>query len=404
MRFSQSRGRCEIIEKYRHLILFAIVIFVALLSYIQIVKTIGKEKSPPLDYASVDMGMVAGFCHVSSCKIGDTSIREAFYQAPEAVKAVQSNPSNKFITVPVDDGAGTSFEMLIRDPKLDTFISGNLADGKKHDPAVQKLVVKCLKGKSNAVFVDIGANIGYFTATALAVGARTISFEPFYENAGVLMSTIERNVGWRNQSTVYMNPLGYESSRVTMKSTNGEINLSNMHITGSQCTSEAPPTTGKQYGLDYMDGVSLDQVMLTNHRDIQRVQLMKVDVETFEIQVFNGAMHTLCNSIVERIVVEVEYLKPKHNLPIPCDFDRLQKALVQMNYEILDLEERMTLTHMALPDFPTDVIFRLKDMTQSPATRLQGVNGNPCQKFDMMSTGRGKRRVRKRRRGRVNNK
>ena len=93
-------------------------------------------------------------------------------------------------------------------------------------------------------------------------------------------------------------------------------------------------------------------------------------------------MYTLCNKIIERIVVEVEYLKPKHNLPIPCNFDRMQKTLVQMNYEILDVTETQVYTDKRLSDFPPDVVFRLKDDSKSPAELLRGSRNNPCAKFD----------------------
>jgi len=336
----------------------------------------------------VDLGSDGGFCPATQCKVGQTSIREAFSQAPEATNFVLSNPANKWTTLSVDNGSNPqSFEMLLRDPKSDTFISGALAAGRVHDPHIRQLVVKYLGGKSDAVFIDIGANLGYFTSNALAVGARTISFEPFYENAGVLMSTVQRN-GWREKSTIYMNAVGYESNVVTMKSTSDKVNKSNMHITKSECVSSTllPPLdeAGRKYGIDYMESVSLDQVMLRNHQDIQRVQLMKIDVETFEMQVLNGAMYTLCNKIVERIAVEVEYLKPNYNLPIPCSFDQLQKTMIQMNYEILDASEMQVYTNKKLPDFPQDVVFKLRDVSKSPADQLRGLRDNPCAKFDTL--------------------
>ena len=123
------------------------------------------------------------------------------------------------------------------------FFSGNLVAGKVHDLEIQKLFVKCLRRKNNAVFVDIDANIGYFTATASALGERTISYEAFYENAGVIMSTIEKNI-WRNQSTLHMNMLGYKANCVTIESTNVGINLSNMQIIGIQCASKMPNAGG----------------------------------------------------------------------------------------------------------------------------------------------------------------
>ena len=47
--------------------------------------------------------MDGGFYPVISCNIGSMEISKAFRQVPEAVSVVQSNISNKFITVVVDD-------------------------------------------------------------------------------------------------------------------------------------------------------------------------------------------------------------------------------------------------------------------------------------------------------------
>jgi FkbM family methyltransferase len=194
-----------------------------------------------------------------------------------------------------------------------------------------------------------------------------------------------------------MNALGYESNRVTMKSTNEGINLSNMHVTGSECTtagnsrnnSSAALVENKRYGVDYMDGVSLDQVMLTKHRDIQRVHLMKIDVETYEVHVLNGAMHTLCNVVVERIVVEIEYLKPKHKLLKDCDFARLHNTLDKMGYTIMDNAEKQTYpTSVPLANMPGEAVLVLENTTQSPAERLRGSADNVCQPFDLGSVSR----------------
>jgi FkbM family methyltransferase len=387
---------------------FVLAIAISYLVYAQtIAKNGGGDTSPPSSSyeisAETDLGVDGGFCtsNTISCPIGNTHIREAFRQAPEAADVARSNPTNRFITVRVDDDddIASSFKMLIRDPRFDTFISGFLFVGRKHDPKVHDLLVRCLRRRrllrnndDDPVFIDVGANIGYFTATALALGARTISFEPSYDNAGALMSTIEEN-GWGDNSTLYMNALGYESNRVTMKSTSHAINKSNMHITGSECVSKSAyggvnrhiseDGVPALYGIDYMDGVSLDQVMLSNHRNIRRVSLMKIDVETYEIHVLNGAMYSLCNLIVERIVVEVEYLKPSYNLANSCDFDRLRRALALMKYQIFDLEENISYESMELQNFPTDIMFKLHDITRSPADQFRGSMENPCAKFDL---------------------
>ena len=172
-----------------------------------------------------------------------------------------------------------------------------------------------------------------------------------------------------------------------MVSTNDKINMSNMHITESQCMDRKirNDVTDRDvsYGIDYMEGVSLDQVILSKHYDVRRVSLMKIDVETYEIHVLNGAMHTLCNLVVERIVIEVEYLKPNYNLPNPCNFEKLLRTLSRMNYAILDFDEVKSYAGVELQNLPGDIIFKLTDATRSPSNRLRGSLDNPCEQFDL---------------------
>ena len=384
-----------------------------------------KKLSAGHDDIIINFGLNGGFCPPTHCTIGTTSIHNVpTKKSTTTINPPSNNSNNTLLLITTKVNNTVSFQMFIRDPTSDTYISGLLATGQKHDPKIHNLVIRVLSGKTNALFIDIGANIGYFTATALAVGARTISFEPYYYNAHTLLSTIHVNNGWSDRSTLIMNTLGYESNRVTMKSTNDEINKSNMHITESVCGPDNKQTkkqqqqqtqdennsnnnnnnnnnnnqgnSGGEYGIDYMDEVSLDQVLLqtTNNSHIIHhhhvVTLMKIDVETYEIHVLNGAMYSLCNIVIEHIVMEVEYLKPSYNnnlLPLSnntCSFDKMRQTLIRLGYEILDLEENGTVyTDVDLQELPSDVLFRLNDFTQSPATRLRGSVDNPCAKFDL---------------------
>ena len=352
----------------------------------------GPTPATPLDLPAVVLGSTApwglypdgGFCPPSSppCPSGTTSVRDASL-------APSSEPAGKVVPVRLkrSDGSDASFEMHIRDPAKDKFISGTIARGGVHDEPIRDLVVSSLPSEGG-VFVDAGANIGYFTAVALAVGAsRVISLEPFHDNALVMLATIEKN-GWRDRAEVYMNALGYLSDRVTMAPTSGTVNLSNMHVTGRQCITAlgADGERGK-YGVDHMDVVSLDQVISSLHPDVKTIHLLKIDVETAEIEVINGAMATLCNVVVERIVMEVEYLKPAHGLPIRCDFDKMTDALVRMGYVLRDVKGEALDAGVGLDRLPHDVLFELglsEDEARTPAERLRGTDGddNPCAPFD----------------------
>ena len=331
----------------------------------------------------IDWNKDAGFCPETSCPAGakTTLIREAWKHAPDAPDRVEQDPSNKWATVTIGD---STFEMLTRDSSKDTFISRTIQAGEEFDAHVLSVLVSALNETS--VFIDIGANIGYFSSVGLSLGSRVISFEPSLENAGTFMSTVRRN-GWKPRSTLYMNAVSYESSRVEMKSTNSNINLSNMRITNSFCVNEITTTTPKNatYGLDYMDAVSLDQVMLQHHADIEHVHAMKIDVEMFEIQVMNGGMYFLCNRRVDLIVMEIMYLKSQYYKG-PCQFSKLQNSLERMGFDILDPTLTVNFTSTPLDNFTSnDVVFRQRFKDEPPAIRLRGSPNNPCEGFGLRS-------------------
>lgn len=342
-----------------------------------------RAQSPTIPKKTIDLGKDGGFCPETVCPIGGTSIRDAWAQEPglpDEVEAPEKRNEWAGLKVP----GASDFQMLLRDKTVDTFISGTLAAGKIHDPHIRNLIVREVQSKEAPVFIDVGANTGYFSLTALALGAKVVSIEPFRENMGVLMSSIRRN-GWTQRSHLYMNAASYESVRVSMKSTNTKVNLSNMSIRGKECISSTEPErSNEKYGLDYMEAVSLDQVMLTKHPDITHVDLIKIDVETHEVEVLNGSMRFLCNRIINKIVMEVLYLKPSTDNPHPtCNFESMHTTLERLGFTTWDPREETNLTGKPLASLTGDVIFRQEYSDKPPALRLEGTENNPCAGFEL---------------------
>ena len=288
--------------------------------------------------------------------------------------------------------------MLFADPRNDHFISGFIRQGRHHDPEVGNAIVKTIEdyyvGMLNTtnhedvprpVILDVGTNIGYFASIALAAGARAISFEPMRANYGCVMATVRHN-NWTDRHSLYINATSFQGATANMRATNDEINNSNGHVTNQTCNDDNDDTSLGQYGLDWMESVSLDQVVLTKHADIHRFHLMKMDIETFEVNAINGAGRFLCNRIVESIIVEVLYLQSQHNLTA-CNTTGMQNFLEQMGYEIWDtlptFPNATNVTHQDFDSLPPTVIFVLKDKTRTPWQRLQSENAvlNPCADF-----------------------
>jgi hypothetical protein len=76
---------------------------------------------------------------------------------------------------------------------LRDIVSGAVAETGCWEPLIMHRVLDHFRGRQNALFIDIGGNIGAFTTTMAANGHQVISIEPFRLNVPILMATVCRN-------------------------------------------------------------------------------------------------------------------------------------------------------------------------------------------------------------------
>jgi len=177
-----------------------------------------------------------------------------------------------------------AFQMNTHDPDAqDVFISGSVHRSQSPwDPFIWNLFVNVLSdSRHEAIVVDVGANLGYFSLLAASMGFNVISFEPMNRNVAKFMASVVRN-GFENRITLYQNAVTYTSGdSVTMIEThatnqgNGQMNKLDALSNGI-------------YGQGYVNTIRIDDVIDTN------VLLMKIDVEGFESGVLNGAKRLMC--------------------------------------------------------------------------------------------------------------
>jgi FkbM family methyltransferase len=142
---------------------------------------------------------------------------------------------------------------------------------------------------SDALFVDVGANIGWFTTAVAAAGHRVVAFEPFTENVALLQRSLCA-AGDAAAARVRVIKLGL-AERV--RRCNVLVHSINRHNGMTQCYDDdspaaaaaattAPPPRGHEI-VDTMRMQRLDDVIR------EAVWVLKVDVEGFEPAVFSGA-------------------------------------------------------------------------------------------------------------------
>lgn len=164
----------------------------------------------------------------------------------------------------------------------------NIATG-NYEPEVSKIIVKHLN--DGDIFLDVGANIGYFSRLASDVIGKdgcVYSFEADYENYHALTQNISccTNINVMNCALSDNNSFA-EMNHSSHSSCHSLLNTNN-YLDGA--TFSVPTMT-----LDHFWKTYLDQ---------KPINLLKIDVEGAELKVLKGMDKLLSNKMVDKLSVE----------------------------------------------------------------------------------------------------
>ena len=128
------------------------------------------------------------------------------------------------------------------------------------------------------LFVDVGANVGSYTALACAArGARGYSFEPVPTTYKRLLDNVRLND--LTSRVVSLN--------IGLSDADGEL----LFTTSENCTNHVVPAGEAVVGATRVEVRPLDRVL-----ESRSPNMIKIDVEGFETLVIKGAQHN-CQSI-----------------------------------------------------------------------------------------------------------
>ena len=177
------------------------------------------------------------------------------------------------------------------------------------------------------VFVDVGANIGYYTCLARARGVYAIAVEPLETNLSALYKNITSNQ-WRDRVEVLPFALSASPGLLELYGTNTGASL----IRGWSGTSSSNVRTVPVSTLD---------ILLAHRFDGARM-LLKVDVEGVEHEVLRGASAVLARKPAPHWIVEV--CLTEHQDAVNPHFREVFEAFWNNGYQALTLEERRAIT------------------------------------------------------------
>lgn len=175
-----------------------------------------------------------------------------------------------------------------------------------YEKGLTQFVINTLK--PGDVFIDVGANVGYFTLIAASLGAKVISIEPYDENLALLRQNIHLNnfagvkvldtaIGDHEGTAVlHINPLNRGGNSLIKRET---------YFTDSHSYSREE--VGKMYRGEILEKevplTTLDSIM--DQHSISSITIIKIDVEGFEEQVIEGMRKTLSSGISKHILCEL---------------------------------------------------------------------------------------------------
>lgn len=175
---------------------------------------------------------------------------------------------------------GSYFDILL-DPYINSGVDENIAEHGTWEPQITNQIKKILKPDS--IFIDIGANIGYhslFAATILQNEGKIYSFEPQISIYNQFCASIQKN-NFTNIETYNIglsDHQGEETLYVREENSGGStlLMLPKMESFHIESTQKVPLVT-------------LDSYI---HK-IKKIDLIKIDVEGYELEVFKGGKKML---------------------------------------------------------------------------------------------------------------
>ena len=154
---------------------------------------------------------------------------------------------------------------------------------------------------SQRVFVDVGANIGWFSLTALHLGYTVIAFEPFKKNIELLCESLKLVGSHEERFRLYNLGLDFTTRNCELFQ-EAAVNIGDTHSVCDEAM-RASIIEGGYESLGWMNTTTLDAAVSNGLFDlISHIDVMKIDVEGFEHAVVDGGNHFFTSQFAPRFV------------------------------------------------------------------------------------------------------
>jgi FkbM family methyltransferase len=178
------------------------------------------------------------------------------------------------------------------------FISDYIRKFGTWDPIPTTILEELYKAVTHdTLFVDVGANIGYYSLHAASLNIPVLAFEPVAANMALFNKSIEIN-GFKNKIHTHMIPLSDKNEHITIN-----ICRSNMGIASTR----ALPKLNHSYSQTTLANTFDEHFGVNCALNL----IVKIDVEEQETKVLRGMVNTLSSGRITHIMLEIARHDPE---------------------------------------------------------------------------------------------
>ncbi|XP_041363318.1 uncharacterized protein LOC121378971 isoform X2 [Gigantopelta aegis] len=239
-----------------------------------------------------------------------------FYNLKQAVKRTDINCTVSK-TVP-------SFPICIHDPLTDKYITGALLSSGVWEPYITKVFQIALEKHPNAILIDIGANIGYYSFLAAGMGHDVIALEPVLENAERFHKGTQLG---RFLDNVHLLKNAMSDRHQTVCMTTNKENQGGLRVVENGCDQEVMTST-----------ITMDDLL---YLIPPTEAIIKIDIEGYECKAMSESAHFFKRIFVPYIFMEWQNMFAKRRNSAPCPGKAMQQlANTLSHYGYLPYEVR----------------------------------------------------------------